>query len=233
MSDKQKRENKAGRGLLIAFEGIDGAGKTTQAGLLYEWLQSKGLPTVLTYEPGGTRLGEQIRQILLDPENKGMRPEAELMLHIAARVQQYFEVIRAALLQGSIVIIDRFTDSSLAYQGYGRGIDKKLIAAIHNVALEGVTPDLTIVLDIDPEVGRLRKMARLSHGDTKGAIERMDAEAIEFRRACRIGYRAIAVDHPDRIKLIDATATIEQVFNQAKTYVRELLTARNIAFKDA
>lgn len=226
MSDKQKRENKAGQGLLIAFEGIDGCGKTTQAGFLNSWLRSKHLPTVLTYEPGGTRVGEQIRQILLDPENKDMRPEAELMLHIAARVQQYFDVIRPALLQGSIVIIDRFTDSSLAYQGHGRGIDKKLIEAIHNVALEGVTPDLTIVLDIDPEVGQLRKMASLSHGDTKGTVDRMDAEATEFRKAVRIGYSAIAVDHPDRIKLIDASGTSEYVFEQVKTYAEELLVAR-------
>ncbi len=218
------------KGLVITFEGIDGSGKTTQASLLYNWLQSSGLPTVLTYEPGDTRLGDKIRQILLDPENKDLRSEAELMLHCAARVQQYFEVIQPALIRGCIVIVDRFTDSSLAYQGYGQGIDKKLIESIDKVALEGLTPDLTLLLDIDPDIGQLRRMSNLPEKDTKVALDRMDAEDIKFRSAVRIGYRTIAADHPDRIKLIDASSTINEVFDQVKSYIKELLEARKIAF---
>lgn len=153
------------KGLFITFEGPDGSGKTTQINMLKGYLENKGFEVVLTREPGGTELGEDIRRILLDLKHKDMDEKAEMLLYAAARAQHVSKLIKPALLQGKIVLCDRFVDSSYAYQGVGRGLGIKLVEQVNEIALSGVYPDLTIFLNIEPKMG----LARSAH--SKGLLE--------------------------------------------------------------
>lgn len=206
----------------ITFEGIEGCGKTTQESRLSEMLAEKGYPVVVTREPGGCAIAEQIRAILLDAENRALVPLAELLLYAAARAQHVEEVIRPALAADKIVICDRFTDATAAYQGYGRSLDIALIGELNRMATGGITPDLTILLDCPEEVGLSRAMARINSG--QGAREeRFELESLRFHRAVRDGYLRLAAAEPNRFAVLDGTLGIGETANAvAETVISRL-----------
>jgi dTMP kinase len=199
------------RGRLITLEGIDGTGKTTQIASLAAALGDKGIPVLELREPGGTAIGEAIRQILLDNRHTGMSEETELLLFAAARAQLVREVILPALAQGTWVICDRFLDSSLAYQGYGRGMDLDMIDRINGFAVDGCRPDITILLDLPVETAVNRLTGRQEKAD------RLDVESLAFMQRTRIGYLAAAAREPERFTLMDAgqpeMVLAQQIFN--------------------
>lgn len=181
-------------GFFIVFEGGEGAGKSTQENLLARALQERGRSVVRTREPGGTPAAELIRAVLLDPEHTGLDPRAEALLFAAARGEHVARVVRPALERGDVVICDRYLDSSVAYQGYGRELGPERIRDLSLWATGGLLPDLTIVLDVDPEVG----LGRLSSAD------RLEAEPAEYHRAVRAGFLAVAAADPARYEVLDA-----------------------------
>lgn len=198
------------RGFFVSFEGGDGCGKTTQMRLLLERLRAMGKDVLETAEPGGTPIGRQIRRILLDSANDALSPRAEMLLYFACRAQNVDEWIRPALAAGRIVVSDRFTDSTLAYQGEGRGLTPELVRELHAIACQEVLPDLTIYLDIDYRTGLARARAR--NAEQEGPDEsRMEAEAAEFHERVRRGYLALAAAEPERIRTIDAAQSVEAV----------------------
>jgi dTMP kinase len=192
------------KGLFISFEGIEGTGKTMQSKFLYEYLVKNGYDVILTEEPGGTGIGLKIRDILLSAENKEMTPLTELLLYNASRAQHLKEVILPALKKGGIVITDRFTDSTVAYQGYGRGMDLRLIDSLESIVTEGLKPDITLLLDLDAETGLLR-----NKGINK--TDRFELEDLKFHKKVRDGYLQIAARERERIKLIDGSESIEEI----------------------
>ncbi|MBO8127828.1 MAG: dTMP kinase [Peptococcaceae bacterium] len=185
-------------GILIVFEGIDGVGKSTQLELLYYKLKTRGLEVCRTREPGGTPLGEAVRRILLDPAYKGMAPQSEVFLYVSARAQCVAEVIRPALQQGAVVLCDRFTDSTLAYQGYGRGLELQALRKVNELATGGIIPDLTVLLDMPVE----EALARVRRG---GTLDRLEQETCDFYRAVRNGYLALAGQQPERYLVLPAS----------------------------
>ncbi len=198
-------------GFFITFEGVEGCGKTTQIKLLAELLTARGISTVLTREPGGCPIADKIRTILLDAENKALSPLAELMLYAAARAQHVTEVISPALESGKIVLCDRFCDATVAYQSFGRGIDRSVIDSLNSHACQGVTPDLTILVDCDPVIGL--KRARLRIEATSGPREeRFELEALAFHHRVRAGYLHLAAQEPHRFIIINGSVTIEEIF---------------------
>lgn len=199
----------AARGFFLTLEGVDGCGKTTQLELLIDRLKASGRDPVRVQEPGGTRIGLEIRKILLDKANAELDPTAELLLYFASRAQNIAEVIRPALENGQVVVADRFTDATMAYQGYGREIGPDVIRAVEAVACGGLRPDLTLWLDINPELSVRRALER--NPSAKTDETRMEQEGREFYRRVYEGYRAIAVDEPLRVARIDASGTIEEV----------------------
>lgn len=194
------------KGKLISFEGIEGTGKTTQARLIYQFLISKGYDVVLTEEPGGTKIGSKIRGILLSPDHQGMTSTTELLLYFADRAQHLNELIIPSTERGAIVLTDRFTDSTYAYQGYGRGINLNLIDSIDLIATEKLRPDITILLDLDVETGLKR-----NRGINK--TDRLELEDIEFHKRVRKGYLELAQKETQRIKVVDASLSIIKVQN--------------------
>lgn len=198
-------------GLFISFEGIEGCGKTTQIRLLEDFLKLRSHDTVLTREPGGTRIGDQIRKILLSVENRGMFPVAELFLYAAARNQHVEEVIRPALKDGKIVLCDRFADATTAYQGAARRISGDFLEQVHKMAAGGLKPDLTILMDLPAEVGLKRAWERNEREKITGKEDRFEQEAIEFHERVREGYLMIARNEPSRVKLVDATEPADSV----------------------
>ncbi|MDD2320602.1 MAG: dTMP kinase [Geobacteraceae bacterium] len=194
----------------ITFEGIEGCGKSTQAEILSRELRAHtDFQLVATREPGGCPISDKIRAILLDADNRALVPLAELLLYAAARAQHVAEVIRPALEEGKIVICDRFTDATSAYQGYGRSLDLDLIENLSRLATGGLNPDLTILLDCPEEVGIERAMARINA--TSGAREeRFEQESLRFHRAVRQGYLKLAAAHPGRFVVIDGTLGISE-----------------------
>jgi len=201
------------KGIFISFEGIEGTGKSTQARLLYEWLRDRGFDAVLTEEPGGTRIGLRIREILLSVEHKGMTPLAELLLYNASRAQHLEEVILPAIGRGAIVVTDRFTDSTISYQGYGRGIDLNLIDSIDRIVTKNMRPALTVLLDLDVEIGLKR-----NRGINK--TDRLELEDVEFHKRVRNAYLDLAAREPERIKLINASENIEAIHNKIVNTVK-------------
>jgi dTMP kinase len=185
-------------GLFVTFEGVDGAGKTTQITLLRERLEAEGLSVCVTREPGGDALGEGIRSLLL---HSAMTPRAELLLFLAARAQNVAQVIRPHLAAGEIVLCDRFIDSSIAYQGYARALGRDAVARLNAFATDGLVPDLTILLDLAPEVGLARQQES----------NRMEAEGLEFQRRVRAGFLAEAARAPERFCVLDASLPIERL----------------------
>lgn len=204
------------RGVFISFEGIEGSGKSTQAKLLKEFLINSGYDVLLTVEPGGTRIGEEIRRLILSLDNKNMLPLTELLLYNASRIQHIEEIILPSLKRGFVVITDRFTDSTIAYQGYGRKISIDLIIEVDRLINNSLRPDLTILLDLDPKEG-LKRNERLNKKD------RLELEDLEFHERVRRGYLEIASKEPDRIKVINASESIEVVHSEVKNIVKEFL----------
>jgi dTMP kinase len=189
------------RGIFITFEGIDGCGKTTQLRLLGERLRAEGRDVVETVEPGGTEIGKLIRKILLDPASHELHPRAELLLYFASRAQNVEQVIRPALQRGSIVLCDRFTDSTLVYQGCGRGLDANMILALDEIACQDVQPDFTLLIDIDLATSQQR--ARRRNERTASNETRLDDESLAFHDRVRKGYHALVNQHPKRFLVIN------------------------------
>lgn len=192
------------KGLFISLEGIEGTGKTTQAKLLAEHLSRRGHTTVVTEEPGGTSIGLRIREVLLKVEHSEMHSLTELLLYNASRAQHIHELILPSLDAGTTVITDRFSDSTLAYQGFGRGLDRDLIETLDRIVTAGLKPDLTLLLDIDAETG-------LGRNRNANKVDRLELEEIAFHRKVRAGYLEIARREPGRIRIIDAAGEIGQV----------------------
>jgi len=202
------------RGLFIAFEGGEGSGKTTQARLIAIWLREMGYDVVATHEPGATKVGMRLRALLLDTAHAGMDPHAEALMYAADRAEHVASVIEPALERGAVVITDRYIDSSLAYQGNGRGLPGSDIAQLNKWATGGRTPDLTILLDMPPEAG-LGRRAR--------SADRLEAEPAEFHRRVRAGFLALARANPDRYLVIDATRQVGEITLEIKDRVRGIL----------
>jgi dTMP kinase len=200
-------------GFFLTLEGPEGGGKTTQAKRLEDHLRRRGYDVLLTREPGGTKLGEEIRRIF---SSKGytISPEAELLLLLSSRAQHVREVIAKSLEQKKVVICDRFSDATLAYQGYGRGMDISLIKMLNDFATSGLRPDLTILLDLDVEVGLRRKGI---------SEDRMEAEDISFHERVRKGYLSIALEEPERVKVLDASRDEDSVFRDLLVIVLEAI----------
>lgn len=211
-------------GALITFEGLDGCGKTTQVGLQAERLRSQPRPVTVTKEPGGTPAGRHIREIVLNPANGPLAPAAELALMFAARAQHIAEVIRPALEAGGIVLCDRFTDSTVAYQGYGRGVSLDDIASLNRILCWGFQPDLTLLLDIDPETAAQRTGSRNQAAAQKET--RFEEEGLEFFRRVRQGYCEIAQRAPERVRVIDGRGSIAEVHDRVSRIIDQFLSRR-------
>jgi len=201
------------RGIFISFEGSEGSGKSTQARLLSDWLRTQGISTILTREPGGTPIGERIREVLLSPDHREMDPITELFLYLASRRQHIKELIEPSLKEGKIVITDRFSDSTMAYQGYGRGLDLSLIESLNRTATGGLSPDLTIVLDVDVREGLSRNLGIKS--------DRLEIEDIEFHEKVRKGFIEIAKKEPKRVFIVETKNGIEKTHDEILAIVRE------------
>jgi dTMP kinase len=191
----------ARRGLFLTFEGPDGSGKSTQLRLLTERLRAQGREVFETVEPGGTPIGAQIRRVLLDAKNRELCPTAELLLMFASRAQNVDQCILPALAEGKIVISDRFTDSTLVYQGAARGLGSELVYEVDRIACRGLVPDLTLLIDIDTETGLQRAHRR--NRKTGDSETRLDEQALSFHRKVREAYHQLAADEPRRVRLID------------------------------
>lgn len=196
--------NPSGRGRLISFEGIEGAGKSTQLDRLHRRLRSEGTQVMLTREPGGTALGERLRGLLLDPEVGAMAAETELLLIFAARAQHLREVIEPALAQGTWILCDRFTDASFAYQGAGRGLGAERVAVLENWLQGDFRPDLVLLFDVPPQVGLERALNR-------GKRDRIESEDMAFFERARSAYLQRARADAGRYRIIDGTADLETV----------------------
>ena len=210
---------------LITFEGIEGCGKTTQIKLLGDYLRKKGYTIYETREPGGTLIGDQIRRILLNPENNGINDITELLLYEACRAQLVTEIIAKTTPSSppykggergevEIILCDRFTDSTLAYQGYGRGIDKGVIKELNKIASGGVKPVLTILLDLDVKTGLGRAKERNTKVIGQESEDRFEREKVEFHQKVREGFLKIASEEPERIKIVDANRGIEEIHRE-------------------
>nr|WP_321257141.1 dTMP kinase [uncultured Pseudodesulfovibrio sp.] len=202
--------------MFITFEGIEGTGKSTQITKIKEYYESQGKEVFLTMEPGGSRVGTELRKMLLHVDNKDITPITELFLYLADRAQHIAQVIRPALEAGKVVLCDRFADSTIVYQGYGRGLDTQVLKQLNEVAVDGLWPDLTIVLDIDPEIGLKRAMLRNIEDGKAKEEGRFEAEHISFHNRIREGYLTWAALNRDRIKVVKAAATPEDVFDRIK-----------------
>lgn len=205
--------SRVGPGLFIALEGGEGAGKSTQARLLAEWLRATGREVVLTHEPGDSRIGPAVRQILLDPESAGLSPRAEALLYAADRAEHVAAVVRPGLERGAVVVTDRFTDSSVAYQGSGRALSGRQVERISDWATEDLAPDLTVLLDVDPRVG----LGRFEERD------RLEAEPAAFHERVRSAFRELAARRPERYLVLDASRPAEEIAAAVRERVRALL----------
>ena len=197
----------------ISLEGIEGSGKSSQVKLLAEYLRTKGHNVLETVEPGGTRIGGKIRKLLLEPRNH-MDPLAELLLYYSSRAQHVREVIYPAIQKKTVVITDRFTDSTVAYQGYARGIDLSIINALDDIVVPDMKPFLTILLDLDVEEG-LRRNRRAQKED------RFELETVEFHNRVRQGFMKIAAEEPERVKIVDASQSADEVSREIIRIVEE------------
>ncbi len=205
------------RGRFVTFEGLDGSGKSTQLARAAAWLEAQGAPVLTTREPGGTPLGQAIRAVFLDPRFGEIDGTVELLLVFASRRQHLLETIEPALTLGTHVLCDRFTDSTLAYQGFGRGVAQERIAAVDALATGARRPDLTLLFDLPPEEARRRGHAP----DRDGGTDRIDVESLAFYTRVREGFLRLAEREPERFRLIDSAASAEQT----ELAVRDALAA--------
>lgn len=208
-------------GIFISFEGVEGCGKSTQIALLEQKLRTTNHDVLLTREPGGTPIADQIRRILLDSQNKDILPLTELLLYASSRAEHLGQVIRKNLKDGKIVLCDRFLDSTTAYQGYARGFDLHLIEQIHHITCQGLKPNLTLLLDCDPKQGLKRAMTRMQDKIIKE--DRFEQESLDFHQKVRQGFLAIAKQESDRVKIINAERTIDEIAENIWSIVNEYL----------
>ncbi|MBN1679518.1 MAG: dTMP kinase [Anaerolineae bacterium] len=206
--------------MFITFEGPDGSGKTTQIALLVDYLRQQGHELYQTREPGGTPIGNQIRQVLHDLKNEGMHPHTEILLYAASRAQLVAQELKPRLAAGAVVICDRYADSTLAYQGYGHGLDLDTLRTILNFATEGLQPDLTVYLDISPEDGLKRRQQAAQHG---AEWNRMDAQSLAFHRRVRVGYLALIAENPARWVTFEAAGDPDAIHAQIRAVVIDRL----------
>jgi len=206
--------------MFITLEGVEGSGKTTVAKRLIDQLTADEYDVLYTREPGGNKIAEQIRDVILNKENTAMADRTEVLLYAAARYQHLVDVITPALEAGKVVICDRFVDSSIAYQGHARGVGVDQVATINQFATKGLTPDLTLFIDVTPEVG----LARINQ-DANREINRLDLEGLKFHQAVYKGYQALAKQHSDRIVIINGEQTPEEVINDAYETIKSRLTS--------
>lgn len=207
------------RGLFITLEGPDGSGKSTIIKLIGNYLEKKGIDFIMTREPGGTLIAEEIRHIVLDEKNTNMGKETEALLYAASRAQHVHEKIRPSLEEGKLVLCDRFVLSSLAYQGVGRGLGIDEVKAINDFGVKGLNPDLILFFHIDPELTLKRKFL-------EDSPDRLEQEGSEFHKKVYEGYMELLKLYPENIKIIDATKTIEEVLEQSIGEIEELLTKK-------
>jgi dTMP kinase len=204
------------KGVFIAFEGPDGSGKSTISQMVYNILLSEGLPVIWTREPGGIGIAEKIRDLILDPQNTNMDARCEALLYAASRRQHLVEKVIPALHQGHIVLCDRFVDSSLAYQGYGRGLGYEAVGMINDFAIEGYYPDLTVFLNVAVQVG-LDRLKEREHKD------RLDLESLSFHEKVFAGYEAILNEHRSDYVIVDANQSIDTVAQLSLTAIKKFL----------
>ncbi|MCF7803589.1 MAG: dTMP kinase [Candidatus Marinimicrobia bacterium] len=202
-------------GLLVTFEGIDGSGKSTQATMLLHRLTKEGYDALLVREPGGTDISEKIRDVLLDIRHQNMADTTELLLYAASRAQLVAEKIEPHLARNVVVICDRYTDSTMAYQGYGRQINTEFIRNLNALATQEIIPDLTFIIDVELEIAKNRQ--------SNGPTDRLEMEKAEFKKRVRDGYRQIAKDEPDRAHILSGTRSIDELHSDIWT-----LTQQNI-----
>ena len=217
-------------GKFITLEGLDGCGKTTQLRFIEEWLEKRGDKFVSTFEPGGTHFGKTIRRVLLDSRNSGLVPHAELFLFAADRAQHVEEFIKPRLAKGEIVLSDRYTDATLAFQGYGREFDIEMCRRINQLATGGLVPELTLLFDLSVEdaLQRISERKRAANADKAAHDEsRLDNEAVEFHRRVRAGYLEIAATEPERFRIIDAGGDLDQTWTATKKVLEEFFAAGN------
>lgn len=203
------------KGIFITIEGPDGSGKTTILQMLAQNLAKEGYEVVATREPGGIEIAEQIRKVILDPENTAMDPRTEALLYAAARRQHLAEKVEPALEEGKIVLCDRFVDSSLAYQGHARGLGIDEVFSINEFAIENMMPEMTLYFDVAPEIG----LERINKNKGR-EVNRLDLEKLEFHQKVREGYRIIAERFPDRIVKVDASKDLETVYGLAEAQIK-------------
>lgn len=211
--------------MFITFEGIEGTGKSTQIALLKERLEALGKRVLVTLEPGGSRIGAELRRVLLSLENRDLAPQAELFLYLADRSQHVSQVIRPALEAGMVVLSDRFADSTVAYQAYGRGMDPEMLHQLNTIAVGGLWPDMTLLLDIDPELGLRRATDRNSREGKTVAEGRFEAESMAFHQRVRQGYLAWAARFPERMRVVEASGTPEDIARNVSALVESRLHA--------
>lgn len=205
-------------GTLISFEGPEGAGKSSILEAILPLLEEKGIPYITTREPGGVDIAEKIRQVILDPDHTSMDVKTELLLYIASRRQHLVERVLPALAAGKVVLMDRFIDSSVAYQGYGRGLSVEDIEWLNQFATDGLKPDLTLYFDLDVEEG----LARIARNQER-EVNRLDLEGLELHYKVRKGYLALAEKEPERIVKIDASQSFEAVLADVLTILEKRL----------
>ena len=210
-------------GRLISFEGLDGAGKTTQMGLLERWLEARGVSYIRTQEPGGTPLGVEIRHLLLNRPDLAIVPLAEAFLFQADRAQHFATLVIPALHQGKLVITDRCFDASIAYQGFARGVGVELVEQLSMLATQGHKPDLTILLDLEPSEVHRRTDTSSDQSGTREQQTRFDTEEEAFHTRVQEGFRALARAHPERIKVVDASRSPEEIHQAIVGLVKPLL----------
>ena len=208
------------KGLFIVFEGGEGTGKTTAIDGIYNWIIENNVECIKTREPGGIKISEQIRQVILNKENKTMDARTEALLYAAARRQHLVEKVIPALEEGSIVLCDRFIDSSLAYQGYARNLGIEEVMSINRFAIGEYMPDLSILFDLDPKIG----LERINSNEQR-EINRLDLEKIDFHERVRSGYNSVYENNKDRIIKIDAQQSKENVIKQIKEIIKPKIWA--------
>ena len=202
------------KGKFITFEGCDGCGKSTQLKLWSEYLSGAGVPHIFTREPGGGKISEAIREILLNGKNAEMTDECEALLYAAARMQHLADRVEPALQEGKLVVCDRYVDSSLAYQAYARGLGVEFISKINSVALEKYAPDLTVFIDLTPEEAFARK-----HGADEN--DRLEQAGLEFHKRVYAGYQAVAKAYPNRVVCVNGRATPQEIFEETLRILKE------------
>ena len=202
------------RGKFITFEGCEGCGKSTQVRLFNEYLTKEGIPHIFTREPGGEKISEEIRRILLDANNAEMTNECEALLYAASRVQHLNDRVEPALVAGKLVVCDRYVDSSLAYQGYGRGLGIEFVSGVNAYALQNYLPDVTIFIDLTPEAAFKRK-----HGADEN--DRLEQAGIAFHQRVYDGFKKVAAAYPERFVCVDGNQTPEEIFSEVLAVLKE------------